>query len=397
MSVDSARRRLLPDEPGAAGTVGLFRIAFCLLYLWHRASLPEAYLAARSPWMHHRPMGARVLNALGVPEVSPGVLALLLTFSLLVLLVGWKTRWATAAVLVFGGLLELRFSTIIPERAHALPAVLVPLVMLVAGNWGRTHSIDALRTPRSLRVSPHERDGRHLVPVKAILLVLALLFAHSAWLKTLGGGTWLAEPGLLGDIVQYKIIKREIYGYAPFPGMVLFSLEPWLHRPALAGVLAFEVGFSLALLSVGLRRLMTWTALCFHGFNALVLLVSFSAILTLYPAFLPLQPALNRVDAGLRRVTGRGTRRLFGRPARRLRRAPAAAVAAIVLGFAAAGTALWATGTLPAALTLGGTLGWQTIWWVVTPVALVMAAREVWVLSRRLLRRHHAGAATASA
>ena len=372
------RRWFLRPEPGAAGTMGLYRVLFAAGYLWYRALIPASMLVGATDDGSDF-LATRVLRKLHVPDPSPDFLSWVLVGSLVALLLGWRTRWATAAVLVSGCWLELGFATLSQERSHVFLVFFVPLFFLIGGDWGSTWSLDALRRPAPERVDPDDGDGRFLVPMRGVLVVLSLLFAHAVLVKTTGRGNWLEEPGLMAEVVTRKVVKREVYGYAAIPLAAWFVTHPAVHQPARFGVLLFETSFPLALASAGLRRFMSWAALAFHGVNALALLVTFTPMLFVYPAFLRLQ-AVAAVAAGRGCPTRSRRRSAVNCFATAAADASAArfhaAVAAALLIFVVA----WHVTPLPRAVTLDGKLDWHTIWWVATPVALAMTGVHGWRL-----------------
>ena len=353
-------------EADAAGRSGLFRVFFALFYLWHAAT-HSADMLAGVPEDLRRPMALLgVLRRLGVPYVDPNLVEAVLVGGLVALLLGWRTRISTAVVLAAGLLIEAQFSALDDQRGRVILVFYVPLFMLLAGDWGATHSLDALRCRRQDRptVSPRDSSPRFALPARALLFALAFLFCHAAIGKMAFGGTWLTEDRLMAAVALKKNVRAGLFDLPMTPMVPWFAQQPWLYGPSRFVVLALELLFPLALLGGATRRLFVFSALTFHAANAIFLLVTFTPVLAIYPAFLNLQRGL---DAVTRFVPSRLRRlRPPAGPAWHVGLLAAAAVVGFVL--------LWrVTGVPQAVLTLGGRLDWRTIWFPVLPLATVGA------------------------
>ena len=391
---------LYRPEPDAAGRVSIYRIVYGLFYLWHVALYPAANLSDAPEFIRHGSIFLDALRRLHVPYVEPQVLEFGLVASLVALILGWRTRVATLLVLVFGGVIEAQFAALDIQRARMFLAFYLPLMLLVAGDWGACYSLDAVRRRRRATgrsaVDPHSPHARYFLPARATLLILGLLFLHAALAKTvLPGGTWLHEPSLMADVAMTKNIKAALYDLPMTPVIPAFAARPWLYGPSLYGVLVFEATFVLAVLGRPLRRFYVWTALSFHTANAVLLLVTFTPVLVIYPLFLNLQCGADWVGRHLPAGVRDAPRLLGESLARRPTWLVSTAALLLSIGFAAA----WQSGPwLGRVLTLGGLLDWQTINLPLLPFAVVgtaWATLGLFVAARNRLRRRPAAATTA--
>jgi hypothetical protein len=351
-------------EDNAAGRLGLYRILFALFYLWHVACYPVAMVEDAPGEVMH---GIRALGILSraLPYIPAEALEAGLVAALIALLLGWRTRLATLAVLVAGFLIEVQFAALQMQKGRLFLTLYIPLFMLIAGDWGATWSLDS-RRQKPNPVSVHDNSGRYFLPARALLLLLALFFA-GAGVSKIVFGTWLDQPDLMSSVTLSKNIKASLYGFPLNPGIPFFASTPWLYQPALYVVVLFETLFPITLSGGLARQLYVALALVFHGCNALLLLVTFTPLVIVYPLFIDLQAAADRAG---KLVQPAAAAARFVQT--RLLRAPA--LSADVAGPLAAivFSACWSAGTgLQNILRLGGWLDWRTIWLGITPMAAI--------------------------
>ncbi|MDX1944976.1 MAG: hypothetical protein SFU86_06185, partial [Pirellulaceae bacterium] len=96
-------------EPNAAGRMGLFRVLYAAFFLWHLSWRIGSDLAGLPAVDHHRVRLVNWLPKQDTPPIAFESLESALAAALVVLLVGYRVRWATAAVLVLGCLNEALF------------------------------------------------------------------------------------------------------------------------------------------------------------------------------------------------------------------------------------------------------------------------------------------------
>lgn len=371
----------------AAGRAGLFRIVFSVFYLWHLSAHHAMHLAGL-PGPYKRVL---FVSWLPGPALSPLFLQLLegsLVAAIVVLMIGYRVRLATAAVLVLGCIYEGLFFRLSLEHATVLLVAYIPLFMLVGGGWGATYSLDAVvaRRARQPVVDPRDGSGRFMVPARAVLVVMSALFLSSAVFKVGFGATWLNSPGLFANIMLDKNVKAAIRGLPMNPLAPMMAQTPEIADVLAYVVVLFEGTFFLVLFSRQLFAVYVPLALCFHAMNALWLVVTFTPILVAYGLFVDWQRMRERLP--------------FGRVAA-LDTVDARSLVAGTLTLAVATAAFWNWGPgLRAAFNMGGVLDWRTIWYPILVLAVVrlvvVATSLVGAVVRRPRRSGAEGAAVAA-
>jgi hypothetical protein len=283
-------------------------------------------------------------------------------------------RAVTAAVLVLGTLLEAvhqSFGKV--EHATVFLVVYIPLCML-GSQWGETWSLDALLARRAGRstTSPSDDHWRHALPMRIVLLVLALLFASSAFSKAVLGD-WLTAPDLMTNLLLGKNVEAAREGLPSSAILPFVVAHPLVSAVFRYGLLLFEALAVSMLLGGRIRDAYVAAALVFHAVNALLLIVTFTPILVVYGLFVDWQAAVERVA----RRTG-GRRRWLARMPSWLLVAGTLAIASL------AGASCNAAPGLRSAIQLGGRLDWRTIWYPVLPVALAWWVRALCSEAKRV-------------
>jgi hypothetical protein len=352
-------------EARAAGRMGLYRIVFSAFYLWHLSPYFAARLAGL-PAPHHRRL--LLLDLIGNPTLSPLFLQVLessLVAAIVILMVGYRVRLATGAVLILGCFYEALFFRVSVEHATTLMVAYIPLFMLIGGSWGATHSLDAVIARRAGRPTTDSTDSswRFFLPARATLVVLAALFLSSAVFKVGFGATWLNSPGLFANIMLDKNVRAAIRDLPMNPVAPLLAQMPELADALAYLVVLFEGTFFLVLFSRKLFAYYVALALLFHSVNALWLMVTFTPILIVYGLFVDWQALRERMWPGRATLFDAvGTGWLVG--------------GALIV--AAASGILWNWGTgLRAAMTFGGALDWRTVWYPVLLGVLIWWAGQV--------------------
>lgn len=370
----AVNRWLLAPQPNAAGSLGVFRVVYCLFYLWHLSFYFGTRLAGL-PIAHQDRL--LLLAPLDIETFPPVVFVGLeagLVGALVLLLFGLRVRIVTAAVLVLGGVYEAFWISLDGEHSPVLLTFHIPLFMLLVGGWGDTYSLDALLRRRSGRgaVEPSDPSGRYVLPVRAVLVVLVFLFTTGAVLKLSFGGTWLYQPDLTSNLMLEKNMVNSVFGLWMNPLAPAISENATVASLLQHSIILFEGTVFLALFDAGLRRFVLAMAVVFHGVNALWLGVSFTAVLIVYALFVDWQSIRDRVWP--RRMTA-------------LDRVPGRVLVLGAIAGAATAAALWNAGPgLRNVANLGGLLDWRTVFFVVLPIALVVAALAARDLLRRSLR-----------
>lgn len=128
-------------EVNSAGSMGLFRIIYSLFYLWHFSThsadflsgLPSFYVEEKVYLVRY------VFSNFGasLPPLFFYVLESILVAALVLLAFGYKTRTATACVLVIGSLLEA-ISAAVDGKRTLLPMVFyIPFFMVICNSWAK--------------------------------------------------------------------------------------------------------------------------------------------------------------------------------------------------------------------------------------------------------------------
>lgn len=346
---------LTAPVPGAAGRLGLYRIAFAVFYLWRSSFIDERDVADLSR-AFHRPIFLAAFWPSSLPEPLLQILAAALVASLVLLMVGLQTRCATVAVLILGILLETAHARVDHSRGAIFLCAFIPLSMLPACAWGDVFSLDAALARRRGRAGVRVGDGsaRYVIPGRVNHVLLVALFALAAISKL--RGVWLSNPGVMGDIVKNEVLLAATWRLPVWPAAPLVEMSPLIPPLLTWGVLLFEGSFALSLLPK-LRPLFVASALVFHAANALWFVVSFTPILAVYGLLMD-RPAF-RARPGSSEVTAPvGSRRPIGL---------AAASAVVALGLAV----LWHRPEVRSLLNLGGHVDQRTIWYPVLVATIV--------------------------
>ena len=350
----------------AAGRMGLYRIVYSFFYLWFLSHLrfSELSLAPSSTWRPTLLFGRlSPLPAMGYPAME-----ILLVIALVLLLVGYKTRIANLIVLIMGfGLAVFRTGFLVEERTVVLTVFYVPLFMLMS-NWGATYSIDALLRQKQGRSTPDPQvsSWQYIWPARGLMVIVSLLFLSSAIVK-FNRLDWLIEPRFVGDFLLSKGIKSHLSN-----GFPISPIGPWLGRtnalviPAQYGVLLFETAFVLVLFNRAAQAVILRLAPIFHSFNALLLGIPFTSILSVYAAFPDWQRLYERFYPKFLRLTG-------------LAKLPAPLLVSGSLGLAVLVGLLWNITPIPRQIFgLFDLLSYQTLWFALLPLVLVWILSPLW-------------------
>lgn len=282
-------------EVNAAGNVGLFRIIYSLFYLWHLSThsyqflsgMPSFYVVEQVYLVRYffRDFGA---------SQSPlffYTLESLLVAALVLLAFGYKTRMATIAVLLIGGLLEALSASVDAKRTLTPLVFYIPFFMTIMNSWGKTYSLDAMINKRKtgVQVDPHATNWEYFLPARALLIIISFLFFHSAIYKVAFGGAWLSYSDMMSNFFLNRNIEAATYN------LPLNWLAPFIAQTSLiylgthVTTLLFETFFFLSLINRKIRDFFVSIALLFHAINGLWLVVSVTPIMIAYGIFIDWQ------------------------------------------------------------------------------------------------------------
>lgn len=362
-------------EVNAAGSAGLFRIVYALFYLWHLSVHSSVFLSGMpSFFVEYQVYAVRYLFPGFGAAFSPSLfyfLDSLLVAALVLLAFGYKTRWATAAVLLIGSFLEALSASVDGKRT-LLPLVFyIPFFMLVVNAWAHTYSLDALLSRRSGKtpVSPRNSSWQYFLPARAILVALSIWFLHSAIFKVAFGGAWLSHADMMANFFLNRNVEAAVYdlpqnGLAPF-----IAQNPLIYLSIHATTLLFESLFFLSVINRKIRELFLAMALLFHAVNAIWLVVTVTPIFIVYCIFINWQSVKDFLQARLFSTTKKRSSKQTS-PSSQLIKGLALFLATLI-GL------LWfydlktdAVG-IRALLNLYGLLNWRTFWIPVLPVSVI--------------------------
>ncbi|MEM9345151.1 MAG: hypothetical protein AAGB26_00910 [Planctomycetota bacterium] len=379
---------LTGHEANAAGRLGLFRIVYCVFYLFLLIEYHAPLLYDFPRFLQRRSVFAgRWL--VDPPWIFYELIVPCLVASLVLLLIGLWTRVMTAVVLVVGGLLEAHLSGVDMERATAFVMAYIPLFMLIGGDWSATYSLDARRRQRGsqLGVGPADSGPRFVLPIRAVMVMLIFGFFTAALYKALPSAPWFTQDNLFGHLTLQRRVRNTLDGNPIMPLPWLFMDYPLLEIGMRWFVVIFEAAFLLLLVGGRMRALILSIALIFHAINGIWLGVSFTPILIVYLLFIDLEAWRARAAAVLAPLF-KPIRSVFD-SINNTMLVIGALLLALITGL------LWEYTRLPqSVVSLGGLVNMVTIWYPVLPIALLWFAFVVIDLLRSLIGRGQAGKPT---
>ena len=366
---------LLAPEANAAGRLGIVRILYSLFFLWH---LSTVWLTSLSG-IPHEFAAKRVLMIEWLPIDLPvaflGALEALLVGALIFLLVGYRTRMATAVVLVCGCLVEALLTRTDFERNSIMLFAVIPATLLFVGDWSAKYSLDAVLRERSGKpvIDASDTSAPFVLPIHVVLAILVFLFASSGVYKLLPGATWLTHPENFGNIVLERNIELARRGLTPNPMATFVATQPGFELIIRYFVVILELAFVFVFVSRPVAFFLLAWALFFHSLNAIFLLVTFTPILITYALFVDWVGLWRR--AGLPNIN-------FARDL------PSRALIGGTIFVAVLMAGLWnATPLIRDALNLGGLIDARTIWFPVLPIATIVWMVATYQVCRPVLRR----------
>lgn len=351
-------------EVNSAGSMGLFRIIYSFFYLWHLSihssdflsGIPSFYVEEKVYLVRYifRDFGA------SLPPLFFQTLEAFLVAALVLLVFGYKTRMATASVLLIGGLLEA-LSTSVDGKRTLLPMMFyIPFFMSIINAWGNTYSLDSMlrRRKSGFQVDPHASNWEYFLPARALLIVFSVLFFGSAVFKVAFGGAWLSHSDMIANFFLNRNIEAAIYNLPLNSLAPYISQTPFIYLSVHVTTLVFETFFFLSVISRKVRDLFVSLALIVHAVNALWLVVTTTPILIGYCIFIDWQAIKDFFFPSLRQEFG--THTVSPKLLTLL-----ALFLATILGL------LWHSNLgLRALFNLNGLINWRTIWYPILPISL---------------------------
>ncbi len=361
-------RWLTAPEVNAAGRIGLYRIIYGLFYLWTMQPLSYYTAYARLPEDQWDPIAT--ISWLEHSRPAPflfHIMPLVLVVSLVLLTIGFRTRLATLLVLIAGTFLTGAYYSFTGKVDHGntFMVVYIPAIMLFS-RWGDTYSLDSvLKARRAISVSSKADSWVYIWPMRAILLLLSLMFFGAGYFK-LRGGDWFGDMNLFPSLLINQNAIAVIRSFIPNPLNHLIADIPLITIPLQFGGILFELCFPLAILNHRWRNLFVSTGLLFHAFNVFFLNIIATPMIILYLLFVDWQTVYERLWLPLRE--------------RFLRRLSTPVLIALLIMV----VLLWTIA--PIVRPSSAALELRSIWYVVTPIALAAFLKSAFELVGNILR-----------
>lgn len=263
----------------SAQGLALYRVVFALYLLLiiapgHGSYANFSYLDSVPDIFFYPPPGPMQLFS-GFPSFPFfEALLVLLNLSLVAVLVGYRTRWATLAT----GILLLvgyGFNYSLSNLHHNILLLVLPLVMAFS-NWGAALSFDARsgRAPRQV----------HSWPLVMVALLLGYGMFTAGVPKIIGGWLDPSTHAVQGRFLrEYFVIERHDL-LAP----LFIDVKNEVFWELLdVGTVLYEIGFLFAILHPFTTRLFSVFSIGFHTIVTLILNIAFLPNLVVYAAFVP--------------------------------------------------------------------------------------------------------------
>lgn len=276
---------LSSPQVNAAGRIGLFRILYSLYCLWFYSYFQFSEMSL-VPTIQWNPIQLFSWFNAPPPYVFP-ILESLLSASLILLLIGYKTRLATVLVFLFGSSLAgIRISLFMREHVLMIIAFYVPLFMMFS-LWGCTYSIDAILRKRKGLFTPNPQDSswKYFWTSRGLMVILALLFFSSGLAKIIKK-QWIINPDFVGNLMVAKTVDSYLSnGFPVNPLSIFIGHHDFLSVSMQYGALIFETLSILIIFSPIARTIFFYIAPLFHSFNTFFLGIPFAAVIGIYLAF----------------------------------------------------------------------------------------------------------------
>ncbi len=251
--------------PEGLGYLRIFTSLFLLFFLIPGQGVEHFQFLSSLPNDFYAPPPGPMMLFDGFPGLVFFQLIQTLTIlAILLMLIGYRTRWASLltgiSILILQGFI---FS--IGKIDHEILIALVPIILSFS-NWGAAFSIDSIRKGSDRNVESW--------PLTLLALFIGFMMFTAGFPKILGG--WLdiqtqaAQSHLLN---QYYVRERQdlLAGFAVHLNTpLIWELLDW-------GTVLFEIGFLVSIIRA------SW----FRAFICIAVLFHFSTMMTMNIAFLP--------------------------------------------------------------------------------------------------------------
>lgn len=278
-------------EPHIVGRIGLFRIIYAVFYLWviARYNYPELATIPAGQW---KPL--ITYSWMPTPPIAPFLIVaqIGLILGLMLVLVGYRTRFSTLLVLLTGIFLTgVRYSFNKMDHYDHLMVSYIPAIMFLY-DWGRTYSIDAiLRARRGISVpDPNTSNWQDAWPLLLVLAIVVVLFTMAGVLKLYPDrGSWIWNE----DVIR-KVTHKYNKGFEPNPLAFLIVNNAIVYGPLRFLAVGFETSFILAIFSRRFRAFFIGSAVLFHLYNLVFNGIDFVEMMIVYAFFIDWQALYTR-------------------------------------------------------------------------------------------------------
>ncbi|MEX0771566.1 MAG: HTTM domain-containing protein [Balneolales bacterium] len=262
----------------SAESLGIYRIIFALFtiiaFTPGHAVYTQFDLLSNFPESFFDPAPGPMMLVGGIPgQTFFHGLLLALNISLVALLVGYRTFWASLAtgVLLLTG---FGFSYSLGKVNHTLLFLILPLVLMWS-NWGAAYSWDAMQRPK---ITQKVESW----PLTLLILFTGFMFFTAGFPKILGG--WLSPDSLAtrGHLFNQYFVSGRVDLMA---GWFIAFEARWFWIMLDYLTIIFEVGFLIAVLHPVSIRIFLVLAVIFHTGTLMMLNIAFATNLIVYAAF----------------------------------------------------------------------------------------------------------------
>lgn len=260
--------------PEGLGLLRIFTALFLLFFLIPGGGTAHyQFLSSLPSDFYAPPPGPMMLFDSFPGLVTFQVLQTAVILSVLMILVGYHTKWAS----IITGLIVLMlqgFIFSVGKIDHEILVAIVPII-LAYSNWGAAFSIDSLRNDSNKKTESW--------PLTLLALFIGFMMFTAGFPKILGGwldvSTQAAQSHLLNQfyVRERQDLLAEIA--VQWNNPVLWELLDW-------ATVLFEIGFLISILRVAWFRLLVGIAVFFHFSTMMIMNIAFLPNFIAYAVFL---------------------------------------------------------------------------------------------------------------
>ena len=288
---------LRAPEPNAAGRMSLYRILYGLFFLSTLPSLGHYYdLFGPLPADLWQPLDS--MAWLQPPPPAPWLLQWLpvvMTFALVLVVLGLWTRPATLVVLIAAVFLAGTLYSYKNKIDHGDTYLIayIPVIMLFA-RWDSNYSINALlrRQRHGVVVDPATETWTYIWPMRAIILLLSLMFFGAGLTKIIG--SWVRDLNTFRDILLEVNVLAVLDQRPPSALNLALAQMPLVMIVMQFSGILIQLLFPLNLLNQRFRAFFFAVIVLFHTLNYLLLGINTYMMLIAYLVIVDWQALLGR-------------------------------------------------------------------------------------------------------